>query len=280
MPAPVGRGGSFRVKLKRVLFPLRDHNPRTRFPAVTLLLIAANVVVFLFELSWTRAARPPRAAGGAIPYEIVNWVDIGPRNLLPLPGSIFTSMFLHGGWMHLLGNMWFLWIFGDNVEERAGDDPVRHLLSRRRRSSAPWPSVSACPNSTGPMIGASGAIAGVLGGYVMLFPRAKVVTFVGIPFLWHIRDVAGLDLPRASGSSVSSCFGDSTGVAWMAHVGGFLAGLGAVRLLARTRPQSTAGAPRGRVSAAVAAPSLVTALDTDGPPRKIASRFRRISSAG
>ena len=110
-----------------MFLPLRDDNPRTRFPAVTLLLIAANVVAFSTE-------RSPNAGGqgcwpceaGAIPYEIVHRVDIYPRNLLPVPGSIWTSMFLHGGWMHLIGNMWFLWVFGDNVEEAMGS--IRYLL--------------------------------------------------------------------------------------------------------------------------------------------------------
>jgi membrane associated rhomboid family serine protease len=100
---------------------LRDHNPRTRVPGGDAVLIAANVVAFLYR-AVPRCARPAAAgaAGGAIPYEIVNWVDHRPGDFLPLPGSIFTSMFLHGGWMHLIGNMWFLWIFGDNIEEHLG----------------------------------------------------------------------------------------------------------------------------------------------------------------
>jgi membrane associated rhomboid family serine protease len=219
-----------------VLFPLRDHNPRTRFPAVTLLLIAVNVGVFLYEwLTLTpRQAQLLALTGGAIPYEIVNWIDIRPPDLLPLPGSIFTSMFLHGGPMHLIGNMWFLWIFGDNVEERMGT--IRFLIFYFLVGAVgALAQAFSSPSSTVPMVGASGAIAGVLGGYVMLFPRAKVVTFVAIPFLWHVRDVTAwvflgiwflgqFLLPTGSG------------VAWMAHVGGFLAGLGAVRLLARSRP--------------------------------------------
>ena len=177
-------------------------------------------------------------AGGAIPYEIVNWVDIGPRNLLPLPGSIFTSMFLHGGWMHLIGNMWFLWIFGDNVEERLGT--IRFvifylLVGTVGRAGA---GASARPASTMPMIGASGAVAGVLGGYLMLYPHAKVVTFVGDPVpVAHPRR-AGVDLSRHLVPGAVPVIGSDSGVAWMAHVGGFLGGLGAVRLLARARPQS------------------------------------------
>ena len=223
-----------------MLFPLRDHNPRTRFPAVTLLLIAANVIAFFVELSLdARGQRLLVLRGGAIPYEIVNWVDVAPKDLLPLPGSIFTSMFLHGGWMHLIGNMWFLWIFGDNVEERLGT--IRFVIFYFLVGAVgALAQAFSLPSSEAPMIGASGAIAGVLGGYVMLFPRAKVVTFVAIPFLWHIRDITAWVF-LGIWFLGQFLIGDHSGVAWMAHVGGFLAGLGAVRLLAKTRPPSSTG---------------------------------------
>jgi membrane associated rhomboid family serine protease len=224
-----------------VLFPLRDHNPRTRFPAVTVLLIVVNALVFLYELSLSPQEQSLLALrGGAIPYEIVNWVDIRPRDLFPLPGSIFTSMFLHGGWMHLIGNMWFLWIFGDNVEERLGT--FRFIIFYFVVGAVgALAQAFSLPTSLTPMIGASGAIAGVLGGYVMLFPRAKVVTFVAIPLLWHVRDVPAWVFLGIWFIGQFLLPGNS-GVAWMAHVGGFLAGLGAVRLLARSRPPSpTAG---------------------------------------
>jgi membrane associated rhomboid family serine protease len=224
-----------------VLFPLRDHNPRTRFPAVTLLLIAANALVFFCERTLTPSALQHLVlAAGAIPYEIVNWVDIRPDDLLPLPGSIFTSMFLHGGWMHLIGNMWFLWIFGDNVEERLGTFRFVIFYFVVGAVGALAQAFS-LPDSRAPMIGASGAIAGVLGGYVMLFPRAKVVTFVAIPLLWHVRDVPAW-IFLGIWFLGQFLIGSNSGVAWMAHVGGFLAGLGAVRLLARSRPPSPPGA--------------------------------------
>jgi membrane associated rhomboid family serine protease len=203
---------------------------------VTVLLIAVNAVVYLYEWLNPEGNRLLWLQGGAIPYEIVNWVDLAPRNLLPLPGSIFTSMFLHGSWMHLIGNMWFLWIFGDNVEERLGTIRfiIFYLVVGIVGALAQCYSL---PGSKAPMIGASGAVAGVLGGYVMLFPRAKVVTFVGIPFLWHIRDVAAW-IFLGVWFLGQFLIPNNSNVAWMAHVGGFLAGLGAVRLLAGTRPQS------------------------------------------
>jgi membrane associated rhomboid family serine protease len=220
--------------LSRVLIPLRDHNPRQRAPVVTVSLIVVNLVVFLYESFLTPGLQKLLIlSGGAIPIEIVNLVDIPPRNLLPVPGSILTSMFLHGGWAHLIGNMWFLWIFGDNVEEALGR--VRYLLFYFLVGTVG--ALAQCftmPQSTAPMIGASGAVAGALGGYVLLYPRAKIMTLA----LWFFIDVpAWIFL----GIWFISQFylGEGSGVAWMAHVGGFLAGIGLVRLMAprpRRRP--------------------------------------------
>jgi membrane associated rhomboid family serine protease len=217
-----------------VFLPLRDDRPRTRFPAATLLLIAANAVAFLFQLSLTpRGQKLLTLEAGAIPYEIVNRVDILPRNLLPLPGSIWTSMFLHGGWGHLIGNMWFLWVFGDNVEEAMGS--IRYLLFYFLVGTVG--ALSQCyamPDSTAPMIGASGAIAGVLGGYLMLYPRARIATLVLIPFLWPVISLPAW-LYLGGWFLAQFMLPGNSGVAWMAHVGGFIAGLGAVRLLAHSR---------------------------------------------
>ena len=192
---------------------------------MTLLLIAANVVAFLFELSLNaRGQKLLTLEAGAIPFEIVHRVDIHPQNLLPVPGSIWTSMFLHGGWMHLIGNMWFLWVFGDNVEETMGS--IRYLLFYFLVGTVG--ALAQCysmPNSTDPMIGASGAIAGVLGGYLMLYPRARIATLVMIPFLWPVVPVPAWIF--LSGWFVAQfALPSGSGVAWMAHVGGFLAGLG------------------------------------------------------
>jgi membrane associated rhomboid family serine protease len=224
-----------------LLFPIRDHNPRGSVPVVTLLLIAANVVVFLYEISLGDRARQLLAlAGGAIPYEIVNHVDIGPRNLLPLPGSIWTSMFLHGGWMHLIGNMWFLWIFGDNVEDALGS--VRYALFYFGAGTVgALAQIFTMPDSTVPMIGASGAVAGALGAYAMLFPRARVHTFIAIPLLWHFRDIQAW-IFLGIWFLMQFLLPTGSGVAWMAHVGGFLAGIGFGRLLARRRPAAAVDA--------------------------------------
>jgi membrane associated rhomboid family serine protease len=207
---------------------------------VTVLLVAANLVAFLYL--WEKDPRAQEwlvRAAGAIPYEIVHHVDLPPRNLFPLPGSIWTSMFLHGGWLHLIGNMWFLWLFGDNVEEALGS--VRYLFFYFLVGTVgALAQCYAMPSSTAPMIGASGAVAGALGGYVMLYPRARIDTLVMIPFLWP-----RIDLPAWVFLGLwffgQFLMPSGSGVAWMAHVGGFLAGLGSVRLLARSRPRPPAG---------------------------------------
>ena len=168
-----------------MLIPIRDHNPRLRFPVVTLLILVVNVVVFLFELTLSAADQKRLVlAGGAIPFEIMNHIDIPPRDLLPVPGSIWTLMFLHGGWLHIIGNMWFLWLFGDNIEDALGRIryPIFYFLAGTIGALA---HVSLLPDSVAPMIGASGAVAGVLGGYVMLYPHARIQTFVAIPFFWQ-----------------------------------------------------------------------------------------------
>jgi membrane associated rhomboid family serine protease len=231
-----------------VLIPIRDHNPRERFPVVTVSLIVLNALVFFFQRTLAAGQEELLVkVAGAIPYEISHWRDIVPRNLFPLPGSIWTSMFLHGGWMHLIGNMWFLWLFGDNVEESLGR--ARYLIFYFAAGTiAALAQCFSMPMSMAPMIGASGAIAGVLGGYVMLYPRARVVTFVAIPLLWNFIDIPAwifLGIWFLSQFLISA----GSGVAWMAHVGGFLAGVGLIRLLSGPRKRTPVEAeylPPGR----------------------------------
>jgi membrane associated rhomboid family serine protease len=213
-----------------VLIPLRDHNPRRRFPVITVTLIAINLLIFLWTLMLPEAARHPLALiAGAIPREIITLRDLPPSNLLPLPASVVTSMFLHGSIAHLLGNMWFLWLFGDNLEDRMGS--VRFLIFFVLTGIvAVLAQAFSMPRSLVPMIGASGAVAGVLGGYVLTFPHARVTALLPIPFVWPVFALPawvflGLWF-------VSQFFlGSGSGIAWMAHVGGFLAGIAVVRLL-------------------------------------------------
>jgi membrane associated rhomboid family serine protease len=220
-----------------VLIPLRDHNPRQRFPVLTVVLIGVNLLVYLWELSLPEPARRNLAlVAGALPREITSLRDYWPPDLVPVPLTVLTSMFLHGGWLHVLGNMWFLWLFGDNLEDRMGS--VRFLIYYLLTGTVAAAAQSfMMPSSPVPMIGASGAVAGVLGGYVLTFPHARVTTLIPIPIFWQIAAVpAWIFL----GIWFLSQFfiGEGSGIAWMAHVGGFLAGIALVRLLSpRRRPE-------------------------------------------
>jgi membrane associated rhomboid family serine protease len=212
-----------------LIFPIRDHNPRSRFPVATLALVLANALVFLLGMAFAADGELASRAG-AIPLEIITLTDLPPRSLLPPPLTILTSMFLHAGFLHLVGNMWFLWVFGDNIEDQLG--PLRFIVFYLVTGVVG--AISQCllmPTSPYPMVGASGAVAGVLGGYVLLFPRARIISLL---FLVRVAVPAWVFL----GLWFLAQFfvGAGSNVAWMAHVGGFLAGLGMVRLFAAPRP--------------------------------------------
>ncbi len=216
------------------MIPLYD-TARTRlFPLVTWLLVAANVLVFVFELS---------LGTGVLEGFVRTW-GLVPTQLFGRPQSewvtVLTSMFLHGGWWHILSNMWVLLIFGDNVEERMGGG--RYLLFYLLSGVAAGLLQSfVLPTSAEPMIGASGAIAGVLGAYLVLFPHARVASLVPILFIFTVIQVpATLFLlvwfvsQLFSGWLTISGAGGS-GVAWWAHIGGFVFGILTVSLFARRR---------------------------------------------
>jgi membrane associated rhomboid family serine protease len=219
------------------LFPLRDTVRARSFPVVNWLILAANVLVFILMSS-----------GGAARFERLTQIyALIPAQLsLARPATwagLFTSMFMHGSWFHLLSNMWVLYIFGDNVEDRMGS--VRYLAFYLLAGLvAGLVQVYFAPASTIPTIGASGAIAGVLGAYLLLFPRSRVTTllllfvfpwFVEIPAvfflgLWFLSQLS-------SGLMALGAAGNFGGIAWWAHVGGFLFGMAAVFLFAR-RPRA------------------------------------------
>ncbi len=222
--------------------PYRDENPRERFPAVTSAIIALNVAAWLFELTY--GVDLATLDYGLIPSWFLRGMREGHIVLpglgsallhqeVPAPWTLFTSMFMHGSWMHIIGNLWFLWIFGDNVEEALGR--VRFLLFYFLCGvAAALAQVLSATHSTVPMVGASGAIAGVLGAYLVLYPHARVrcvwvlivfVTFVRVPAwlllgLWFVSQFL---LPLGSG------------IAWMAHVSGFVVGAVLVLIFARPR---------------------------------------------
>jgi membrane associated rhomboid family serine protease len=225
------------------VIPLHDDNPTRRFPLVTLALIALNVAVFVFQLTLPRYGLTVEGfylRAGLVPYEIVNRVDVPPDGLVPLWATVFTSMFIHGGWLHIIFNMLYLWIFGNNVEDRMGRARFLafYLLCGVAAAAA---QVVVRPDSLTPMIGASGAISGVLGAYILLFPRAQVLTVIPLVIFFPILMVPAWVLLLAWFAlnllQAATTIGAEAGVAYFAHVGGFAAGLVLVWLFARRRPR-------------------------------------------
>jgi membrane associated rhomboid family serine protease len=206
------------------MFPLYDTVRSRRFPLINLMLILINVLAFLYEIQMDPSA---------LKEFIFEWGLI-PSRLLSDPSNawktIFTSMFLHGGWFHIINNMWVLFIFGDNVEARMGG--IRYLIFYLLSGvAAVFLQTYILPSSNVPMIGASGAVAGVLGAYLILFPQSRIASLVPILFIFTIIEIpavifllfwfasqlySGLFAIQGSGGS---------GIAWWAHVGGFLFGI-------------------------------------------------------
>ena len=226
------------------MIPLRDDNPAQRAPVVTRLLIVANVVVFVFELSM----------GDALPEFLRDWGVVPGRLFAALTGetslplelsTVFTSLFLHGGWLHLIGNMWYLWIFGDNVEDRMGS--WRFLFFYFAAGFVADLIHSAfMPGSPIPTVGASGAIAGVLGAYAMAFPRARVLTLIPIFFFFQVVAIPALVLlgiwfVLQFISGTLSLGAGSGGVAWWAHIAGFAFGFIVMGLMTRRERARAAG---------------------------------------
>lgn len=219
------------------MLPFKDNIPTERFPVVTVALIVINVLIFLYELSLGRQGLDEfYRVYGMTPYEITSGVSLVPRNF-PVYLTLITSMFLHGGILHLGGNMLFLWIFGNNVEDSMGRFRfiIFYLVCGVAASLA---QIAIDPSSQVVNIGASGAIAGVLGGYILLFPRARVTTLVFLGFFITFFELPAVVvlvfwfvLQLFSGSiSIFSGAASGGGVAYFAHVGGFVLGLLLIRL--------------------------------------------------
>ena len=217
------------------MIPLRDTTRSHNFPVMNWLLITANGLVFFYELGLssgglerfvqTFALVPSRVQGEPLTFAI----------------TIFTSMFMHAGWFHILSNMWVLFIFGDNVEDRMGSLPylIFYLLGG---TAAALLQTYVAPGSSVPVLGASGAIAGVLGAYILLFPAARVVTLIPIFFFISLIEVPalvflGFWFVSQLFSGLASIGTAAGGVAWWAHVGGFLVGLVLCPLFARRSRQ-------------------------------------------
>jgi membrane associated rhomboid family serine protease len=202
------------------MIPLRDTQPSRTTPFVTVAIIVANVLVFLYQVSLDRFS---------LNYFISEYGVI-PDRLRYL--SLITAMFIHGGWLHLIGNMWFLWIYGDNVEDVLGHG--KYLLFYLAAGvAAALLQVAVHPDSRIPMVGASGAIAGVMGAYMIKFPHARVLTLIPVLVFFTTVEVPAVFIlfywfviQFFSGvGSIGYSQMSQGGVAWFAHVGGFVAGI-------------------------------------------------------
>jgi membrane associated rhomboid family serine protease len=257
------------------VFPLKDNIPTDHFPVVTVLLIALNAIAYLFlqpktgiDISGGSLHQNDLVHYGFIPYEFTHWgkhCDLVPSGAVACEGmrgvsghathqlatalTPFTAMFTHAGLLHLGGNMLFLWIFGNNVEDSMG--PARFIVFYLVGGlAATGLQLAFGPSSTTPNLGASGAVAGVLGGYILMYPRAKVVTLVFIIFLFTILELPAIFFlgfwfaqQLVFGALQSSDTVAGGGVAYWAHVGGFASGLLLIKVFA-TRRSSAADGPR------------------------------------
>ncbi|MFH0810540.1 MAG: rhomboid family intramembrane serine protease [Pseudomonadota bacterium] len=225
------------------MFPLKDERRAFGRPTVTFALLAVNAAICAYSLLANDVGIGRLATtAGTIPYEITHMVDIGPPAIVPLPLTMITGLFVHGGLLHLLGNMLYLWIFGPNVEGSMGHPRFAgfYLLCG---FVAAFIQILVAPDGKLPIVGASGAIAGLLGAYAVLFPRARIQTllFIRVVRVPAFILLAGWFLLQLSGA------GQGGAVAWHAHIGGFAAGFVLARAFTERYRYSgggTAGARR------------------------------------
>jgi membrane associated rhomboid family serine protease len=232
------------------MFPLKDENPTELVPFVTVTIIVANVAVWLLVQHAGAGDRflESLCAFGAIPGEITgripleSWVPLGAGECRTgglVGGTLISSMFLHGGWMHLIGNMWFLWVFGNNIEDSMGHVrfAIFYLLTGLLASGA---HILTSLDSGVPTVGASGAISGVMGAYIVLYPKVRVITLV---FLLYFARVMALPAVALLGlwfalqllQGTASLGIRGGGVAFWAHVGGFVAGVALIKIFERRK---------------------------------------------
>jgi membrane associated rhomboid family serine protease len=211
------------------MIPLRDVIPSRTTPYITVTIIAINTVAWAYELLLPDEALPVfLQVYGVVPAEFQ-------------PSTLLTSMFLHGGWSHVIGNMWYLWIFGDNVEDRVGHGRFVAFYLLCGFAAAIGQTLMD-PDSTLPMIGASGAIAGVMGAYFVLYPRSRVLTLVPLFIFWEVIEVPAIMLlgfwfliQIFSAGAIAATASTGGGVAFVAHAAGFISGVAGIYVFRRRR---------------------------------------------
>ena len=223
------------------MIPFKDENPSKTIPIINVLLILANISVFIYQnfFVWGGAV-PLFSRLGCVPYEFTHFVDIDPPAMIPVPLTLLTAMFMHGGWIHLLSNMLFLWIFGDNIEDKLGH--FRYLSFYILWGVAgSFFHIFTNLNSRIPTIGASGAIAGVMGAYMFLFPKARIRTLlVFVIFVQVINIPAVIMIGYWILIQVLSGLAEfgsqsKSGIAWFAHIGGFVTGFISIIIMRKGR---------------------------------------------
>ncbi|MFQ5869490.1 MAG: rhomboid family intramembrane serine protease [Candidatus Zixiibacteriota bacterium] len=208
------------------MIPLKDDNPTSTFPLFTIGIIVLNSLIFFYQQTLGEAATGFVFTYGAVPEAVSSFRMTD----FPAPLTILTSMFLHGGWFHLIGNMLFLWIFGKNIEDQLGHLRflIFYLICGVIASLA---HIMVTPHSSIPMVGASGAIAGVLGAYLIRFPNARILTLIWFGFFIRVVRVPAIFflgfwfILQLLYGLPSLALRDMGGIAFFAHIGGFIAGL-------------------------------------------------------
>ena len=226
------------------MIPLRDANPSYTTPLVTYALILINALVFFYQLSLGEDLSTFFSYFAVIPAKYFYLAGADGFNLFERFYPFFTSQFLHGGFFHIIGNMWFLWIFGDNIEDRLGHFKfiAFYLLCGLAAGLA---HAYTNPASQIPTVGASGAIAGVMGAYTILFPRARVKTLIPIFYYFHIVDLPAFLflgiwflMQFLSGAASLAAGVAAGGVAWWAHIGGFVVGVVLILIIPKRKTRS------------------------------------------
>lgn len=222
------------------MIPLRDENPTKTFPFVTIIIIAINLLVFIYELSLGVHIEDKISQFALIPYDITHLIN--KANLF----TLITSLFLHAGFAHIIGNMLYLWVFGNNIEDAIGH--IRFVFFYLFCGVvASLGHILTALNSKVPVIGASGAVSGILGAYLLLYPRAKVLVLIPLFYFWRIAKVPAmwflgfwivLQLIYGTGSFLLLEATSKTGVAWFAHIAGFLSGLIFIRVLVKRKKRT------------------------------------------
>jgi membrane associated rhomboid family serine protease len=218
------------------MFPLWDDMPTSKIPVITIFFIIINCLIYYYQVYVVTDSMQFIYSFGLIPYEISQGINIVPYGPTPVYLNIATSMFMHGSFVHLFGNMLYLWIFGNNIEDYLGKFRfiIFYFLSG---IIAALTQVLINPYSNVPMIGASGAVAGVLGAYFILFPKARITTLVFFGFFIRLIRMPALFVLGLwivfqifYGLSALSVQGANAGVAWFAHIGGFIGGIVLIKL--------------------------------------------------